>query len=124
MSNKNSIAEVEQSETEISETEIDDPTQLQEMIKNLVEDITLDNPPDLLASDFIDEFVLRQSESEATTQILIMMEQPTETLVQALKQIISQAYETQLELVDERGYRFLEGLKAEIKKQMTELANS
>jgi hypothetical protein len=51
-----------------------------------------------------------------------MLDAPPESLVEMVKAIIEQSYQAQLQAVDERGQRFLEGLRVAVKKQMLELA--
>lgn len=108
--------------TEELEDVKDEPMSPDELLKNLLEDMILGNSPEMLASDFINEFVLR--DREETPQILILLEQPTESIVTMLGGFITEANRMQLQALSERGDAFIDGLKVEVKKQMTEIANS
>ena len=103
-----------------AQTELDEPMTVDELLANAMQDLLLDNEPDDLASEFIDEFVLR--DRPETPQILAMFDLPTESLVEMFRSIIEQSYQTQMEAVSERGHKYLESVKAAVKKQLTELA--
>ncbi len=105
---------------EAVEPEIDEPMTADALIMQLLQDLLLDHEPTDLASEFIDEFVLR--ERPETPQFLAMLDAPIETLVEMVKAIVEQSYLGQLQVIDERGERFLESLKTAVKKQMLELA--
>jgi hypothetical protein len=105
---------------EAVEPEIDEPMTADELMMHLLEDLIVDNEPSDLASEFIDEFVLR--DRVETPAILAMLDAPTGELVEMVKAMIEQSYLGQLQAVDERGERFLESLKAAVKSQMQELA--
>ena len=92
-----------------------------ELIANLITDIASGNQPSEIATDFINDFVLR--DREETAQILAMLETPSETLVQLLTGICSQSYQVQMQTLENRGVAFLDGLKIEVRLKMTELAN-
>ncbi len=92
-----------------------------ELLANLTQDLILDNDPNDLASEFVDEFVLRGDRPE-TSQILTMLEMPTENLVEMFKGLLGQGYQTQLQAVDNHGVRYFENLKAAVKSQMLELS--
>lgn len=92
-----------------------------ELIANLMQDITLDNSPADIADDFLNDFVLQ--DRPETTQILAMLETPSETLVELLKGIVGQSYQVQIAALNSRGEIFLDNLKAEVTSRMTELAN-
>lgn len=109
----------EENSNEIPE-EIDEPMSANELLANLTQDLVLDNDPNDLAMEFVDEFVLR--DRPETPQILAMLEMPTENLVEMMKGLLGQAYETQLQAVDNNGVRYFENLKTAVKKQMLELA--
>ncbi len=98
-----------------------DPMTPDELQANLIQDLILDNDPNDLASEFIDEFVLRGDRPE-TSQILMMLEMPTENLVEMMKGLLGQGYQTQLQAVDAHGVRYFENLKAAVKAQMLDLA--
>ncbi len=104
-----------------NQTEIDEPMSNEESFTNLLQDLVSGNSPSIWASEFIEEFVLRDRPEAA--QVTSMLEMPTENLVEMVKGVIEQSYQAQLQAVDERGHGFLDGLKAEVKNQMTELAN-
>lgn len=105
-------------ESVLEETE---PMSTDEMIGHVVQDVILGNPPDQLADEFINEFVLQHRPE--TGQILSMLETPAETLVEVLKNVCGESYRVQLEALDSRGANFLETLKTEVRAKMTELAN-
>lgn len=105
-------------ESIIEETE---PMTPDELIAHLVQDITADNSPELLASEFINGFVLEAREE--TAQILSLLEMPSETLIGLLKGIVGQSYQASIDALDTRGVTFLENLKGEIKGRMTRLAS-
>ena len=98
-----------------------EPITPDELINHLVQDIAADNSPDELASEFIDEFILQNREE--TTQILSLLEMPSDALVGLLKGVVGQGYQLTVEALETRGVTFLENLKAEVKKRMTELAS-
>lgn len=105
-------------ESIIEEAELITPD---ELIAHLVQDIAAGNAPDELADEFIDGFVLQ--DRPETGQILSLLEMPSESLVGMLKGIVGQGYQSSLDALDSAGVNFLEGLKAEVKKRMTELAS-
>jgi hypothetical protein len=107
-------------EAETVQTEVDEPMTADELLSHLLEDLVLNNEPTDLANEFIDEFVLR--ERLETPQILAMFDAPTETLVGLVKTMVERSYLAQLQIIDERGHSFLDGLKSEVKNQMLELA--
>ncbi len=96
------------------------PMTADEMISHVLQDVVLDNSPDDLAEEFINEFVLQ--DRPETTQILSLLETPSETLVGVLKGVCGQSYQAQLEALDLRGVLFLEGLKKEVRAKMMALA--
>ena len=109
------------SEKILDATEDDEtPMSADEAFANLLQDIVLNEDPKLFAGDFIEEFVLQ--ERPETSQILAMLEMPTENLIEMVKQIIEQGYQAQNQAVDKHGFNYLEGLKAEVRAQMTEIA--
>ncbi len=104
-----------------NQTEIDEPMPFAELLSNLVQDAVLNNDPNDLACEFIDEFVLRENRPE-TQEILAMLEMPADSLVSMLKGFIERSYIAQLQAIDNHGLQYFEGLKTAVKKQMTELA--
>jgi hypothetical protein len=108
-------------EAESVQPEVEDPMTGDELLSHLLEDLVLNNEPTDLANEFIDEFVLRGDRPE-TPQILAMFDAPTETLVGLVKTMVERSYLAQLQIIDERGHSFLDGLKAAVKTQLTELA--
>ncbi len=99
--------------------EVEEPMTADELLIHLLEDLVTDSDPANLATEFVDEFVLR--DRPETPQFLAMLDAPPESLVEMVKAIIEQSYQAQLQAVDERGQRFLEGLRIEVKSQMLEL---
>jgi hypothetical protein len=108
-------------EIQLEVLEVEEAMTADELVVHLLEDLVTASDPADLATEFIDEFVLR--DRPETSAILAMLDAPSESLVETIKTIIEQGYEAQLQAVDERGHRFLEGLKAEVKAQMQKLAN-
>jgi superfamily II RNA helicase len=106
---------------EAVQPEVDEPMTADELLSHLLEDLILDNEPADLASEFVENFVLR--ERDETPAILAMFDAPTETLLEMVKTIVEQSYLAQLQIIDERGSKFLESLKAGVKAQMIELSN-
>ena len=97
-----------------------EPITPDELIAHLLQDIAADNPPSELAAEFVDGFVL-QSRPE-TGQILSLLEMPTQSLVELLKGVVGQGYQSSVDALDSRGVKFLENLKTEVKGKMTQLA--
>ncbi len=114
MKNKNILDENEL-------TEQAEPLTPDELIMNLLQDLLTDNPPEEIASEFIENFVL--IERDESNAVLAMIDTPTETLVEMLKHVVSQGYETQISALNVRGFSFIEGLKLSVSRQLTELAN-
>jgi hypothetical protein len=100
--------------------ETDEPMTPDELLANLTQDLILNNNPNDLASEFVENFVCR--DRPETSQILAMLEMPTENLVEMMKGLLGQGYQTQLQAVDNHGVRYFENLKAAVKAQMLELA--
>jgi hypothetical protein len=109
------------SEEKLNEIEIDDPMSPNDLLANLTQDLILNADANNVATEFMDEFVLRDRPEE-TSQILVMLEMPAESLAEMMKGVLGQAYQTQLQAVDNNGVRYFENLKAAVKKQMLELA--
>ncbi len=105
---------------EADEVAIETPMDANELMVNFLKDIVLNEDPNLLASDFIDEFVLQ--DKPETSQILAMFEIPTENLIEMVKGLIEESYQMQIQSVNNHGFQYLEGLKAAVKTQMTEIA--
>ena len=97
-----------------------EPITPDELIGHMLQDIVADNSPSEVAAEFIDDFVL-QSWPE-TGQILSLLEMPTQSLIELLKGFVGQGYQSSLESLDSRGVKFLENLKTEVKRKMTQLA--
>ena len=103
---------------EIKEDET--PQTAEEFTGMFLHDLVLNEDPNILASEFIENFILK--ERPETSQVLTMLEMPTENLVQMVKHLIQQANQAQNEAVDNHGLEYLEGLKTAVRTQMTELA--
>jgi hypothetical protein len=102
--------------------EIDEPPMTpDELLANLMQDLILDNEPNDLAREFVDEFVCCGDRPE-TPQILAMLEMPTESLIGMMKGFLETSYQRQLQAVDNHGVRYFENLKAAVKAQMLEVA--
>ena len=100
--------------------EVETPINAAEMLARLISDLVLNESPDVLAGEFIDGFVLQ--EQPETSQILAMFEMPTQNLVELVKAAIEQSYKAQIDAVDNHGIQYLDGLKAAVRAEMTELA--
>ncbi len=105
-----------------SQEELDDPMSADELLINLMQDLLFENDANDLATDFIDEFVLR--DRPETPQILAMFEMPSESLVEMLKGVCEQSHQTQIQALNERGIQYLENLKTAVRTLMTEIAES
>ena len=101
--------------------EVETPLNAAEMLGKLISDVVLNEDPEILAGEFVDGFVLQ--EQPETSQILAMLEMPTQNLVEMVKAALEQSYKAQIDAVDNHGIQYLDGLKAAIRAQMTELAN-
>ncbi len=101
-------------------TEEAEPLTPDELIANLLQDLMLDNPPVEIANEFIENFVL--IERDETPAILAMIDAPTESVIELLKQVVTTIYNGQLTALDEKGFQFIEGLKKSVKTQLEELA--
>jgi hypothetical protein len=110
-------------ETQTEVLEVEELMTADELLIHLLEDLVTDSDGANLATEFIEEFVLRAERPE-TAQFLAMLDAPTESLVEMVKAIIERSYQAQLQAVDERGERFLESLKSEVKKQFSNLLNN
>jgi hypothetical protein len=98
----------------------DEPLSVEELLRNLVQDLIVDAQPADLAEEFVEEFVLKGREE--TGQVLAMMDTPSETLVELLKGIAAQSYQLQVETLEQRGVRYLDALKSDLKERLTRLA--
>ena len=98
-----------------------EPPSAEGLVTNLLQDLIADCEPDDIATEFIDGFVLQ--DREETSQILAMLETPSEALVEVLKGIVGQGYQVQIAALDERGVEFINGLKFAVKEKMTALAS-
>jgi len=105
-----------------NQTDFDEPRTLDELIVVLIQDVVINNNPNELASEFMEDFV-KLFRPEAT-QVLTMLETPAEGLVVMVKTLLEQSYIAQLQGVDNHGLQYFKKLKAEIKKQMTDLAEN
>jgi hypothetical protein len=102
-------------------TDENTPRDLQQVFAVALEDLGAGNPPDALASEIIQDFIL--IERDETPQLLALIDAPTENIVEMLKELISYGYEAQMAALDTKGAAFVEGLKFAVKTQLTELAN-
>jgi hypothetical protein len=107
----------------LNESELTDeaqPMTPDEMIANLLQDLMLDNPPDELAAEFVEDFVLlERAESPA---ILAMMDAPSDSIAALLKDVVTANYNGQIQAIDEKGYGFIESLKESVKIRLEDLA--
>ena len=100
--------------------EVEEPMSANELLANLLKDLVLNEEPDILATDFVEEFVI-PGRPEAS-QILTVLEMPTENLIETVKGLIAESFQAQNQAVDDHGIQYLDGLKAAVRAQMTELA--
>ena len=94
----------------------EEPLTAEEMLRNLMQDLVLGNPPDEFATELIDDFILQ--DRPETPQVIAMLDGPTENLLNGLKAIVIQANQTQIEALDRHGRSFIERLKIEVKRQL------
>ncbi len=104
-------------ESELIEAE---PITPDELIINLLQDLITDATPDNIATEIIENFVLL--ERAETPQVLSMLDAPSDSIVEILKQVVAQSYEAQILALDTKGFEFVEGLKISVKTQLEELA--
>ncbi len=97
-----------------------EPRPADEWIHVALSDLVLNNSPSDLVGEFIDDFIL--IDRPETPQILQMLEMPTANLIELLRGLMAQGYQTQITALDGHGASFIENLKAELKKQLTELS--
>ena len=97
---------------------VEDPEPLSpdQLLMNLLEDLISSGPPEEVASEFVEEFVLK-ARPEAV-QILAMLDAPSATVVEILKGVLTDAFQTQIRELDSKGEAFLDGVKAEVRAQM------
>ncbi len=107
---------------EIEEIKNEEPLTAEELLGNALRDLITDTEPDELVTEFIQDFVL--IERSETPQILALFEMPTETVLQMFETVCQQSYEAQQEAIKNNGTAFIEKLKAELKRQLQELAES
>jgi hypothetical protein len=97
-----------------------EPLTVEELLRNLVQDLIVDAPPADLAEEFIEEFVLKGREE--MPQILAMLDAPSEQLVELLKGAVAQSYQAQVEALELRGVAYLDGLRSKLKERLSEMA--
>jgi hypothetical protein len=103
-------------------TDEDEPMTPDEQIATLITDIALDNAPDEVASEIIENFLL--VDRAETPYIAAMIDAPAAEIVDLLKQVVAAAYEGQVAALDARGVLFIEGLKSAVKMQLEKMANN
>ncbi len=101
-------------------TEEGEPLSVDELFVSLLQDMILNNPPDDIATDFIENFVLQ--ERDETPAILAMIDAPTDSVISLLEQVVTANYNGQLAALDAKGFEFIEGLKFAVKTRLEELA--
>lgn len=99
-----------------------EPLTADALIANLLNDLLVDNGVDEAANEFINEFVLQ--DRDETTQILGMLEMPSESLIDLLKGFVNESYRVHISALDTKGVRFINDLKFAVKEKMTALANA
>lgn len=93
-----------------------EPLSPDQLLMNLLEDLISDGPPEEVASEFVEEFVLK-ARPEAV-QILAMLDAPSSTVVEILKGVLTEAFHTHIRELDSKGATFLDRVKAEVRSQM------
>jgi hypothetical protein len=94
----------------------DEPLTAEELLRNLMQDLVLGNPPDEFATELIEDFIMK--DRPETPQVLAMLDGPTETLLSGLKAVVIHSNQTQIEALDRHGPTFIERLKVEVKRQL------
>ncbi len=89
-------------------------------VSNVLQDLFLGNPPEDVATEIIENFIL--CERVEAPAILGLLDAPTETVIELLKKVVTSIYNGQLTALDEKGFEFIEGLKKSVKTQLEELA--
>ncbi len=97
-----------------------EPLTPDEQISNVLTDLMLNNPPDDVAVEIIENFLL-QDRAE-TPYIAAMIDAPTSEIILLLKQVVSSVYQGQIAALDDKGATFVEGLKFAVKTRLEELA--
>jgi hypothetical protein len=98
-----------------------EPLSAEELLRNLLQDLIMDNPTEDLAGEFVEEFIL-QDRAE-TPQMVAMMDAPSEALVEGLKAVVVESSQKQLQALEMKGVRFVDQLKADIRKRMEAVAS-
>jgi hypothetical protein len=111
---------LEDAEPGDSVEEASEPLSAEELLRNLLQDLILDNPTEDLAGEFVEEFIL-QDRAE-TPHMVAMMDAPSEALVEALKAVVVESSQKQLQALELKGVRFVDQLKADIRKRMEAVA--
>jgi hypothetical protein len=92
----------------------------EELIAQLVTDITTNSAPDDLVEDFIDNFVT--VERPETAQLLGLLDGAPESVVELLKTYLATSYQAGVSALDTNGVAFLRSLKERLTLRMTQLA--
>ena len=100
---------------QIENLEVNEPLSLQELLAHAVQDVTLGESAEFVADEFFDEFVYQNREE--TSQILMMLDMPNETIIDALVQTQQQAFETQ----KQNAPKYLDDLRREIQIRLAEM---
>ena len=100
---------------QIENLEVNEPLSLQELLSHAVQDVTQGESAEFIADEFFDEFVYQNREE--TSQILMMLDMPNETIIDALVQTQQQAFETQ----KQNAPKYLDDLRREIQIRLAEM---
>lgn len=106
-------------DAEVIEDDVDPPT-IDSLFAHLVTDIQSGQDAEVLASEFLEDFVLADRPEAA--QILGMLEMDTPTILATLKVAMNQALQSSFATIDQRGAGFIEDLKRRVKTRLTEMA--
>ncbi len=98
------------------EAEITEPMTVDVLLSHTIEDIAGNRSASFVADEFFDEFVYRNREE--VSQILMLLDLPTETVVQGLIEVQMQA----IEILRQNAPNYLNELRSEIKSRLAEMA--
>jgi hypothetical protein len=101
---------------EPQEAENNEPLTVDELLSHVMQDIASGESASLAADEFFDEFVYR-NRSEVQ-QILLLLDMPTETVVQGLVEIQLQG----IEITRQNAPHYLNELRSEVKSRLAQMA--
>ena len=89
-----------------------------ELLLHVVQDIAAGESASFTANEFFDEFVYRNREE--VPQILMLLDMPSETIIQSLIDVQMQA----IELIRQNAPAYLNELRVEVKSRLAEMAQN